>query len=75
MGVSAEAVAEAYDKFERGEVSSPLTAAAISNQTIQAGAAAATVVVAAAATCHRWRRCRCRRAAAGAAAAAAALHL
>jgi len=35
MGVSAEAVAEAYDAFERGEVTSPLTAAAISNQTIQ----------------------------------------
>ncbi|KAL4441839.1 hypothetical protein ABPG77_003755 [Micractinium sp. CCAP 211/92] len=35
MGVSAEAVAEAYDAFERGEVASPLTAAAISNQTIQ----------------------------------------
>jgi hypothetical protein len=35
MGVPAEAVAEAYDAFERGEVASPLTAAAISNQTIQ----------------------------------------
>lgn len=35
MGVPAEAVAEAYDKWEKGEVSSPLTAAAISNQTIQ----------------------------------------
>lgn len=35
MGVSAEAVAEAYDAFERGEVASPLSAAAISNQTIQ----------------------------------------
>ena len=35
MGVSAEAVAEAYDAWERGEVASPLTTAAISNQTIQ----------------------------------------
>ena len=35
MGVPAVAVAEAYDAFEKGEVSSPLTAAAISNQTIQ----------------------------------------
>ncbi|KAI3434698.1 hypothetical protein D9Q98_002760 [Chlorella vulgaris] len=35
MGVPAVAVAEAYDAFERGEVTSPLTAAAISNQTIQ----------------------------------------
>ena len=35
MGVPAESVAEAYDAFERGEVTSPLTAAAISNQTIQ----------------------------------------
>ncbi|PRW57990.1 2-oxoglutarate mitochondrial-like isoform B [Chlorella sorokiniana] len=35
MGVPAEAVAEAYDAWEKGEVSSPLTAAAISNQTIQ----------------------------------------
>ena len=32
MGVPAEAVAEAYDAWEKGEVSSPLTAAAISNQ-------------------------------------------
>lgn len=35
MGVPAEAVAEAYDAWEKGEVASPLTAAAISNQTIQ----------------------------------------
>jgi hypothetical protein len=35
MGVSPEAVAEAYDAFERGEVTSPLSAAAVSNQTIQ----------------------------------------
>ena len=35
MGVPAEAVAEAYDAFERGEVASPLSAAAVSNQTIQ----------------------------------------
>lgn len=35
MGVSAEAVAEAYDAWERGEVASPLAAAAVSNQTIQ----------------------------------------
>lgn len=35
MGVPAEAVAEAYDAFERGEVTSPLSAAAVSNQTIQ----------------------------------------
>jgi 2-oxoglutarate dehydrogenase complex dehydrogenase (E1) component-like enzyme len=35
MGVPAEAAAEAYDAFERGLVSSPLAAAAVSNQTIQ----------------------------------------
>lgn len=36
MGVSAEAVAEAYDAWEKGEViGSPLAAAAVSNQTIQ----------------------------------------
>lgn len=35
MGVSPEAVAEAYHAFERGEISSPLTTAAVSNQTIQ----------------------------------------
>jgi 2-oxoglutarate dehydrogenase E1 component len=35
MGVPAESVAEAFDAFERGEVTSPLTHAAISNQTIQ----------------------------------------
>ena len=35
MGVPAEAVAEAYDAWERGEVTSPLAAAAVSNQTIQ----------------------------------------
>ncbi|KAL6785511.1 OGD1 [Auxenochlorella protothecoides x Auxenochlorella symbiontica] len=35
MGVSAEAVAEAYDAFERGENASPLAAAAVSAQSIQ----------------------------------------
>jgi len=35
MGVPPEAVAEAYDAWEKGEVTSPLAAAAISNQTIQ----------------------------------------
>lgn len=35
MGVPPEAVAEAYDAWERGEVTSPLAAAAVSNQTIQ----------------------------------------
>lgn len=35
MGVPAVAVAEAYDAFERGENASPLSAAAISNQTIE----------------------------------------
>lgn len=35
MGVSPEAVAEAYDAWERGEIASPLSAAAVSNQTIQ----------------------------------------
>jgi 2-oxoglutarate dehydrogenase E1 component len=35
MGVSPEAVAEAYDSWEKGEVSSPLSHAAVSNQTIQ----------------------------------------
>jgi 2-oxoglutarate dehydrogenase E1 component len=35
MGVPAEAVAEAFDAFERGEIASPLAAAAVSNQTIQ----------------------------------------
>ena len=35
MGVSPEVVAEAYDAWEKGEVSSPLAQAAISNQTIQ----------------------------------------
>lgn len=35
MGVSPEQVAEAYDAFEKGQVSSPLSAAAVSNQTIQ----------------------------------------
>ena len=42
MGVPAEAVAEAYDAWERGEVSSPLTAAAISNQV---GGAVACLIV------------------------------
>ncbi len=35
LGVAPEAVAEAYDSWEKGEVSSPLAQAAISNQTIQ----------------------------------------
>ncbi len=35
MGVPAEAVAEAFDAFEKGQVTSPLAAAAVSNQTIQ----------------------------------------
>ena len=35
MGVSPEAVAEAYDSWEKGEVTSPLAQAAVSNQTIQ----------------------------------------
>lgn len=35
IGVPAVAVAEAFDAFERGEVASPLAAAAVSNQTIQ----------------------------------------
>ncbi len=35
VGVSPEAVAEAYHAFERGENAAPLTAAALSNQTIQ----------------------------------------
>lgn len=30
-----EAIAEAYDAFEKGEVVSPLATAAVSNQTIQ----------------------------------------
>lgn len=34
-GVSGEAIAEAYDKFEKGQVMQPLAAAAVSNQTIQ----------------------------------------
>eukprot|EP00887_Chlorella_sp_A99_P003603 scaffold7.g3603.t1 len=35
MGVTPEQVAEAYDAFEKGQVASPLAAAAVSNQTIQ----------------------------------------
>lgn len=34
-GVPGEAIAEAYDAFEKGTVVSPLAAAAVSNQTIQ----------------------------------------
>jgi hypothetical protein len=34
-GVPGEAIAEAYDAFEKGQVVSPLAAAAVSNQTIQ----------------------------------------
>lgn len=34
-GVPGEAIAEAYDAFEKGQVLSPLAAAAVSNQTIQ----------------------------------------
>lgn len=34
-GVPGEAIAEAYDKFEKGQVMQPLAAAAVSNQTIQ----------------------------------------
>jgi 2-oxoglutarate dehydrogenase E1 component len=33
--VPGEAIAEAYDAFEKGQVVSPLAAAAVSNQTIQ----------------------------------------
>lgn len=33
-GVSGEAIAEAYDAFEKGHIHSPLAAAAVSNQTI-----------------------------------------
>ena len=35
LGVDPEAVAQAYDAYEKGEVSSPLAQAAVSNQTIQ----------------------------------------
>lgn len=34
-GVRGEAIAEAYDAFEKGTTQSPMTQAAISNQTIQ----------------------------------------
>lgn len=34
-GVSGEAIAEAYDAFEKGKVTSPLSAATLSSQTIQ----------------------------------------
>lgn len=34
-GVSGEAIAEAYDAFEKGKISSPLTHASLSAQTIQ----------------------------------------
>lgn len=34
-GVSGEAIAEAFDAYEKGQVVSPLSAAAVSNQTIQ----------------------------------------
>jgi 2-oxoglutarate dehydrogenase E1 component len=33
-GVSGEAIAESYDAFEKGKVLSPLSAAAVSNQSI-----------------------------------------
>lgn len=35
LGVDPEAVAQAYDAYEKGEVTSPLAQAAVSNQTIQ----------------------------------------
>lgn len=35
QGVPGEAIAEAYDAFEKGETISPLATAAVSNQSIQ----------------------------------------
>jgi 2-oxoglutarate dehydrogenase E1 component len=34
-GVSGEAIAEAYDAFEKGKISSPMAQASLSSQTIQ----------------------------------------
>jgi hypothetical protein len=34
-GVSGEAIAEAYDAFEKGKITSPMAQAALSSQTIQ----------------------------------------
>jgi hypothetical protein len=53
-GVPGEAIAEAYDAFEKGTVVSPLAAAAVSNQTIQESMKL-VLLVRAFQVCLRWQ--------------------